>query len=90
MGKAENSPAGGTDANAREERNRRPQEQMKEQDSISGLEAGPQAWAGMNLLATSLQAVPYAPDFLAQCASLLVRLITNKVSLPLFLHLSVP
>lgn len=44
-------------------------------------ENSPQAWEGIKLLASRLQAVPYATAFLSQSTGLLLRLIANKVSL---------
>ena len=38
------------------------------------------AWAGINLLASRMQAVPYASAFLSQFANLMLRAINNKVN----------
>ena len=60
-----------------------PDEGMQEvsgSKEIAGSESeGRVSWEGVKLLAGRLQAVPYASAFLAQCTTLLLRLIGNKV-----------
>ena len=55
--------------------------EQEEEETAESQATGPLAWAGIELLASRLQAVPYAASFLSKCTILLLRLVRNKVSL---------